>query len=182
MLACSDARSLASRTCTGKCRHSRPCQSEVQGPLLRLRESWQQVCATAGEPEVPGRCRRQQADHERSLPPERRSACISARDRFLHSETENLNATRCERLWGGAGGGQPSISLETTEIWDPHLDTFMAGGRPAPPLPSRGPSGADWRCWWHTSWSFSLTRCRGDQRMSMQEPAVTLAPHHLHLA
>ena len=25
------------------------------------------------------------------------------------------------------GGGQPSISLETTEIYDPTLDTFMAG-------------------------------------------------------
>ena len=25
------------------------------------------------------------------------------------------------------GGGQPGISLETTEIYDAHLDTFMAG-------------------------------------------------------
>ena len=26
------------------------------------------------------------------------------------------------------GGGRPGISLETTEIYDPTLDTFMAGG------------------------------------------------------
>ena len=28
------------------------------------------------------------------------------------------------------GGGRPGISLETTEIYDPTLDTFMAGGCP----------------------------------------------------
>lgn len=26
------------------------------------------------------------------------------------------------------GGGRPGISLETTEIYDPGLNTFMAGG------------------------------------------------------
>jgi Kelch motif len=28
------------------------------------------------------------------------------------------------------GGGRPGISLDTTEIYDPTLNTFMAGGAP----------------------------------------------------
>jgi Kelch motif len=28
------------------------------------------------------------------------------------------------------GGGRPGISLESTEIYDPTLDTFMAGAHP----------------------------------------------------
>ena len=34
------------------------------------------------------------------------------------------------------GGGRPGISLETTEIYDPTLDTFMAGGCLRPRIPS----------------------------------------------